>query len=73
MRCQNYINVKSNLMKRIVPIVPRKLKKHAERNKANNCSNKIESKDVKIKTIKKKKIRVEVLGDSMLNYIQEKG
>ena len=60
-------------MKRIVPIVPTKLKKHAERNKANNCPNKIESKDVKIKTVKKKKIRVEVLGDSMLNYIQEKG
>ena len=51
----------------------KKIKKHAEKNKANNSPNKTESKDVKLKTIKTKKIRVEILGDSMLNGVQEKG
>ena len=43
---QNYINAKYDTAK------------NAERNKANNSPNKTESKDVKLKTIKKKKIRV---------------
>ena len=50
----------------------KKEKKHAEKNKANNSPNKIESKDVKLKIITGKKIRVEILGDSMLNDIREK-
>ena len=51
----------------------KKEKKHAEKNKANNSPNKIESKDVKLKIITRKKIRVGILGDSMLNDIWEKG
>ena len=51
----------------------KKIKEHAERNKANNSPNNTESRDVKLKTKKRKKIRVEILGDSMLNGIQEKG
>ena len=50
-----------------------KTKEHAERNKANNSPNNTESRDVKPKTNKRKKIRVEILGDSMLNGFQEKG
>ena len=41
----------------------KKIKEHAERNKANNLPNKK----------KKKKLRVEILGDSMLNGIKKKG
>ena len=55
-------------MKRIVSIVPRKLN-----TKANNSPNNTESRDVKLKTKKRKKIRVEILGASMLNGMQEKG
>ena len=51
----------------------KKTKEHAERNKANNSPNNTESRDVKPKTNKRKKIRVEILGDSMLNGVQEKG
>ena len=51
----------------------KKTKEHAERNKANNSPNNNESRDVKPKTNKRKKIRVEILGDSMLNGVQEKG
>ena len=51
----------------------RKIKEHAERNKTNNSPNKTESRDVKLKTNKRKKIRVAILGDSILNGIQEKG
>ena len=51
----------------------KKTKKHAERNKVNNSPNNAESRDVKPKTNKRKKIRVEILGDSMLNGVQEKG
>ena len=57
------------------PIIPRKVKKKRwkKNNKANNSPNKIESKDAKLKTTKRKKICVEILRDSMLNDIQEKG
>ena len=51
----------------------KKIKEHAERNKANNSPNDTESRYVKLKTNKRKKIRVEIMGDSMLNGIQEKG
>ena len=51
----------------------KKTKEHAERNKANNSPNNTESRDVKPKTNKRKKIRVEILSDSMLNGVQEKG
>ena len=51
----------------------KKIKEHAERNKANNLPNSTESRDVKLKTNKRKKVRVEILCDSMLNGIQEKG
>ena len=51
----------------------KKIKEHAERNKANNLPNSTESMDAKPKTNKRKKIRVEILGDSMLNGVQEKG
>ena len=51
----------------------KKIKEHAERNKANNLPNSTESMDAKQKTNKRKKIRVEILGDSMLNGVQEKG
>ena len=51
----------------------KKLKEYAERNKANNSPNNTESRDVKQKTNKRKKIRVEILGDFMLDGIQEKG
>ena len=51
----------------------KKIKEHAERNKANNLPNSTESRDVKLKTNKRKKVRVEILCDCMLNGIQEKG
>ena len=51
----------------------KQIKEHAERNKANNLPNSTESRDVKPKTTKRKKIRVEILGDFMLNGVQEKG
>ena len=50
----------------------KKTKEHAERNKANNSPNNTESRDVKLKTNKRKKICVEILDDSMLNGVQEK-
>ena len=56
------------------PIIPRKVKNTLEKNNnANNSPNKIESKDVKLKTNKRKKICVEILCGAMLNDIQEKG
>ena len=51
----------------------KRIKEDTERNKANNSPNNSESWDVKLKTNKRKKICVEILGDSMLNGIQEKG
>ena len=51
----------------------KKIKEHAERNEANNLPNNIESRDVKPKINKRKKTDVEILVDSMLNGIQEKG
>ena len=47
----------------------KKIKEHAERNKANTSQNNIESRDVKLKTKKRNKLRVEILGDSMLNEL----
>ena len=46
----------TNLMKRMVSI--KKIKEHAERNKANNSPNNTEFRDVKLKTNKRKKIHV---------------
>ena len=51
----------------------KKTKEHAERNKANNSPNNTESRDVKPKTNKRKKIRVEYWVILMLNGVQEKG
>ena len=51
----------------------KKIKEHAERNKANNSPNNTEYSDVKPKTNKRKKIRLEILVDSVLNGVQEKG
>ena len=52
----------------------KKIKEHAERNKANNyLPNNTESRYVKLKTKKRKKIRAKILNDSMLNGTQEKG
>ena len=51
----------------------KKIKELAERNKANNSPNNTASGDVKPKTNKRKKMHVEILGDSMLNGVQEKG
>ena len=50
----------------------KKIKEHPERNKANNLPNSTESRDVKLKTNKRKKVRVEILCGCMLNGIQEK-
>ena len=74
----NNINAKSNTAKnksdeKRSSDSTKKIKNHAEENKANNSPNKIESKNVKLKTITRKKIPVEILGDSMLNGIQQKG
>ena len=64
-------------MKRIVSIVPRKSKNTLKEIK--QIIHQItlnlgitESRDAQLKTNKRKKIRVEILGDSMLNDIQEK-
>ena len=51
----------------------KKIKEYAERNKANNSPNNTESRDVKPKTNKRKEMRLELLGDSMLNGVQGKG
>ena len=51
----------------------KKIKENAERNKANNSPNNTESRDVKPKTNKRKEMRLELLGDSMLNGVQGKG
>ena len=51
----------------------KKIKEHAERNKANNSPNNTEYSDVKPKTNKRKKIRLEILVDSVLNVVQKKG
>ena len=51
----------------------KKIKEHAERNEADNLPNNIESRDVKPKINKRKNTDVEILVDSMLNGIQEKG
>ena len=51
----------------------KKIQERAERNKTNNSPNNTEFRDVKLKTKKRKKIRVEILSDSMFNGIQEKG
>ena len=72
---QNDINTKSDIAdnKSDEKYSNKKTKEHAERNKANNSPNNTESRDVKPKTNKGKKIRVEILVDSMLNGVQEKG
>ena len=51
----------------------KKIKEHAERNKANNSPNNTEYSDVKPKTNKRKKICIEILVDSVLNVVQKKG
>ena len=53
--------------------ITKKIKEYAERNKANNSPNNTESRDVKPKTNKRKEMRLELLGDSMLNGVQGKG
>ena len=76
-RRQNDINAKSDIADN-KPVEKhsfdstKKIKKHTERNKANHLPNNTESRDLKPKANKRKKIRVEILGDSMLNGIQEK-
>ena len=50
-----------------------KIKEHAERNKANYSPNDTESRYVKLKTNKRKKISVEILGDSRLMVFKKKG
>ena len=50
----------------------KKIKEHAERIKVNNSSNNTEPRDGKLKTNNRKKKRVGILGDSMLNGIQQK-
>ena len=71
---QNDINTKSDIAdnKSDEKHSSKKTKEHAERNKANNSPNNTESRDVKLKTNKRKKICVEILDDSMLNGVQEK-
>ena len=76
-RRQNDINTKSNTAdtksdEKDSFDSTKKIKEYAGKNKANNSLNKTESRDVKLKTNKGKKIRVEILGDPMLNGIQEK-
>ena len=51
----------------------KKTREHAERNKANNSPNNTESRDVKPKINERKKMRVEILSDSMINGVQGKG
>ena len=76
-RRQNDINTKSNTAdtksdEKDSFDSTKKIKEYAGKNKANNSLNKTESREVKLKTNKGKKIRVEILGDPMLNGIQEK-
>ena len=71
-RRQNDINTKSNTVdtksdEKDSFDSTKNIKEYAGKNKANNSLNKTESRDVKLKTNKGKKIRVEILGDSMLN------
>ena len=71
-RRQNDINIKSNTVdtksnEKDSFDSTKNIKEYAGKNKANNSLNKTESRDVKLKTNKGKKIRVEILGDSMLN------
>ena len=78
MRRQNYINTKTSTSdnksnEKDCFDSTKKIKEHAERNKANNSSNNTESRDAKLKANKRKKISIEILGDSVLNGIQEKG
>ena len=49
------------------------MKEHTEKNKPNNSPNNTESRDVKLKTNKKKKMCVEKLGDSVLMVFKKKG
>ena len=51
----------------------KKIKEHVEKTKVDNLPNKIKSTEAKAIPTPKKKIRVEILGDSMVNGIQEKG
>ena len=50
----------------------KKIKEHVEKTKVDNLPNKIKSTEAKAIPTPKKKIRVEILGDSMVNGIQEK-
>ena len=72
---QNDINTKSDIAdsKSDEKDSTKKIKEHAERNNANNSPNNTESRDVKPKINKRKKMRVETLGGSMINGVQEKG
>ena len=72
---QNDINTKSDIAdnKSDEKHSTKKTKEHTERNKTSNSPSNTESRDVKPKTNKRKKIRVEILGESMLNGVQEKG
>ena len=72
---QNDINTKSDIAdnKSDEKHSSKKTKEHAERNKANNSPNNTESRDVKPKINKRKKMRVEILSDSMINGVQGKG
>ena len=51
----------------------KKIKEHVEKTKVDNLPNKIKSTEAKAIPTPKKKIRVEILGDSMVNGTQEKG
>ena len=51
----------------------KKIKEHVEKTKVDNLPNKIKSTEAKAIPTPKKKIHVEILGDSMVNGIQEKG
>ena len=75
MQRQNDINTKSDIAdsKSDEKDSTKKIKEHAERNNANNSPNNTESRDVKPKINKRKKMRVETLGGSMINGVQEKG
>ena len=68
---QNDINTESDIVdnKSDEKHSVKKTKKHAERNKANKSPNNAESRDVKPEPNKRKKIRVEILGDSILNGV----
>ena len=49
------------------------IQEHVEKMKANGSPNKNKTNDEKVKSTPKKKIRVEIVGDSLLNGVQEKG